>query len=494
MLVGGIALMVSLYLLGMTEVDPGTIKIIAIIGSLGILIGAFIALGWLPKSIKAPGGIEVGFADDVGIYAESYYQEAITLDRPQAEKTLDAAIEEERRAYAARQDVPGRDAPEFDTLQDKLAFKIIPVSDRMAPMYLLDPHFRVVDWNNAFSLAFDWTLEGRRGKSVLEWVYYLDNYKEVLDHGVEAFKDPANFPNIDIETITYTSMRYGTFDATKRAYKIPADNGRDVLGWLIILELLFRDRHEKIKFQGDLVRLDGIDNMWTEYSITYDRVLLNTNVYHELLDEMIGGRGNFPAIPDNARVLDLGAGTGNITERLANMNKGFTIVALDNNSAMLELLKSKCITHLVDDDQQPGVVVRKQDITSLFGLRDGYFDCAILNNVLYSLSDPKSCLAEVRRVLRKGGEIRISGPKRDTDLDLLFDRIKADIVDKRLFDKLKSEYEHVRKINNLRLKPFLFKWTNEEVEDLLMQAGFSEVTYSTDCAYAGQAMIVGARK
>ena len=170
MLIGGIALMVSLYLLGENKADGETITIVAVIGSFGLLIGAFIGLEWLPKSIKGPGGIEVEFAEDVGIYTESYYQEAITLDRPQAEKVLDATIEEERRAYAARQQVPGLDAPEFDTLQDKLAYKIIPVSDRMAPMYLLDPHFSVVDWNNAFSLSCDWTLEGRRGKRVLEWV------------------------------------------------------------------------------------------------------------------------------------------------------------------------------------------------------------------------------------------------------------------------------------------------------------------------------------
>ena len=39
----------------------------------------------------------------------------------------------------------------------------------MSPMYLLDEGFRIVDWNFAFSLAFDRSMEGRRGLSVREW-------------------------------------------------------------------------------------------------------------------------------------------------------------------------------------------------------------------------------------------------------------------------------------------------------------------------------------
>ena len=361
-------------------------------------------------------------------------------------------------------------------------------------MYLLDRDFRIVDWNNAFRLAFDGTMEGRRGVSVLEWTYFLDNYEEVLDHGVAAFSDPDNFPNVDVESIKFTSSRYGIFDAVKREYKFCDDNGTDILGWLIILELAFRESGERSNFQLDLIRVVSLDDMWTEYSISYDRVLPNTTAYGELLDEMLGENGGLNQVPENSRVLDLGAGTGNISARLARQDRGMIIVAMDNNSAMPDMLRAKCAIYLREDDKQPGVIPIKQDITKLFGLKDDYFDTAILNNVLYSLSEPLACLKEVHRVLQPGGDIRLSGPKKDTDLNVLFDRIRADLEERGLFSKLERHYEHVRMMNQLRLRPLLHRWTVDDVANILMDAGFSEITYKTDQAYAGQAMILGARK
>ena len=98
-------------------------------------------------------------------------------------------------------------------------------------MYLLDNAYRIIDWNDAFTIAFDRTMEGRKGRSVLEWTYFLDNYEEVLDHGVEVFGDAEKVPPIDVEKIEYTSQRYGKLTATKRAYPIPDDRGRAWHGW-----------------------------------------------------------------------------------------------------------------------------------------------------------------------------------------------------------------------------------------------------------------------
>ena len=489
MLVSSIVICTSIYFAIEKISEKEIIITLLIFGGVGFVIGIIILIGLLPSAIRAP-GIEVDFENE----AAKYYAESVEIEANHEARSLDAKVEEERQAYAAKKDVPGDNAPTFDVLKRRLVFNIIPVSDRMVPMYLLDDHFRIVDWNNAFSLAFDKTMEGRRGQNVLEWTYFLDNYKEVLDHGVETFKDPSALPNIDVEDITYTSTRYGTFDAKKRAYKIPSDDGDTLLGWLVILELMFRNPGKKKQFSEELIRLEGIDNLWTEYSISYDRVLLNTNVYNELLDTMVGEIGELAEIPNNSRVLDLGAGTGNITERLAKSRKELVVVALDNNSAMIEILKSKCIEYLSDDDQYPGVIVRKQDVTSLFGLKDDYFNYVILNNVLYSLPDPIGCLREIYRVLETGGEVRISGPKSNTDLEVLFEQIKTDLTERRLFAKLRKEFDHVRRINRLRLRPFLYQWNVTDVEDMLSETGFSRITYSSEEAYAGQAMIVGAVK
>ena len=102
-------------------------------------------------------------------------------------------------------------------------------------------------------------------------------------------------------------------------------------------------------------------------------------------------------------------------------------------------------------------------------------------------------IAAVARVLKPNGEIRVSGPKEDTDLDVLFERIAQDLRARMVYDKFEQDYKHVRTINNLRLRPMLYKWTVSDVQELLFKAGF-EPTRETDDAYAGQAMIVGARK
>jgi hypothetical protein len=53
-----------------------------------------------------------------------------------------------------------------------------------------------------------------------------------------------------------------------------------------------------------------------------------------------------------------------------------------------------------------------------------------MKNVLYSLSDPISCLEQVHLVLKRGGEVRISGPQRRTQLSRLMRRIKVDLEEK----------------------------------------------------------------
>ena len=62
------------------------------------------------------------------------------------------------------------------------------------------------------------------------------------------------------------------------------------------------------------------------------------------------------------------------------------------------------------------------------------------------------------------------------------------------FDNVaRQKFEKVRLINEMYLKPRLNRWTIEELCDLLKSAGFREITGIVK-AYAGQAVIVAARK
>lgn len=451
-------------------------------GLLFVFTGAFLIGGYSLRGLKLPGGGEIDFERPISQPTESAPR-----------KELPQEVKEERQKHADNLALPGSDAPAFNVLSDFAGLGAVPVADPMVPMYVLDKNYRILDWNEAFSLAFDRTMEGRRGMSVLEWVYFLDNYEQVLDHGVKTFGKIDNLPPIDIEPIEYTSMRYGKIRAMKRAYQLPSDEGL-YSGWLVILDLSFGNADTGSAFHLDLITLLQNSLMWSEYATSYDLVLTNTNVYLKLLQEMMGEDGHLGKIPETARILDLGAGTGNITKHLADQSRHRVIFAIENNRTMLNLLKYKCEPYLRQDDQEGGVIALKQDIGTLYGLNENYFDYALMNNVLYSLNDPSSCLKEVCRVLKKGGEMRVSGPKKQTNLDRLFHQIKSELESKPGFESLREHYDRVERINRQYLSRMLFKWTVSDVEKMLLDAGLSKIVYSTEKAYGGQSMIVAARK
>ena len=418
---------------------------------------------------------------------------------PMAPRELPREVELQCRDYAAQkeQQLPGRFAAAFQLLEEKLAFTVTPCADPMTPMYLLDRNFRVIDWNIAFSLCFDRTLEGRRGQSILEWTYFLDNYEDVLNHGIGAFGEGKELPRIDIEDIRYTSQRYGPINGTKRAYQIPDDDG-SCLGWLITIKPSFGTSEMATLHQADMFSALRKDLMWSEYALCYDKVLNNSLIYPALINTLIGHHNPGPApIPEGTVVLDLGAGTGNLTYLLAERSARRLVVSIDSNTMMLNVLRQKCEPFLREDDQGPGVIAIKQDISSLYGLNDGFFDYVVLNNVLYSLEPEaaKACLEEVYRVLKPGGELRFSEPRKGNKLSKVLEQIDRDLKRNNRYAGLEKEYHKVRQINEASLAPMLHRWSLEEIQEILRgDIGFTRVTYATDNVYAGQSMLVCVQK
>lgn len=382
-------------------------------------------------------------------------------------KTLPPQQLKQREQYAIQHPPPASDAPEYDSVADIPDIGVIPGADATVPMYVLDKYFRIIDWNDAFSLAFDRTMEGRRGQGALEWVYFLDNFEQVLEHGRTTFSDPANLPNFDIETIRYTGVRYGALTATKRAFKFWDDSG-EYAGWVIILELSFAEPSKQELFFSEMLSALEDRLWWSKYAVSYDKVLMNSPLYLDLLDLIAGDGQRLAEIKAGARVLDLGAGTGNIAKHLA--ERGCTVYALENNRTMLNLIRQKCNGLLTKDEDKAGILLLKQDVRSLFGLRDDYFDYVIANHVLYTLDDARSCVSEIVRVLKPGGEVRVSGPRKGFDIDRLFASLKKGLQDKGKLEEVKEHFQNAYEINKKILEPHLRQWSETDIMTMLKEA------------------------
>jgi len=99
------------------------------------------------------------------------------------------------------------------------------------------------------------------------------------------------------------------------------------------------------------------------------------------------------------RVLEVGAGTGSITERYAG---GRTVVAIDRSPW--------CVAHLTERFAgSPNVTVRQADLVDL--LDDGErFDSVVMINVLEHIPDDVDALVTMRRLLEPDGRVVVYVP------------------------------------------------------------------------------------
>ena len=186
-----------------------------------------------------------------------------------------AAEHQQREVKRDESPLPGVSDSQLPS-SELLQYRLMTLTDPMTPVYLLDASLLIVDSNEACSLAFDGTIEEKRHRHILEWVNFLDNGEEVAQRGRADFSESDNQPSIHVEEMCYTSERYGALTAMKRAYRLHTDDGRSVLGWLVVLDLRFDDREREMQYQQDLVTRLSAYHLWSEYAFVSDRVLSRT--------------------------------------------------------------------------------------------------------------------------------------------------------------------------------------------------------------------------
>ena len=236
--------------------------------------------------------------------------------------------------------------------------------------------------------------------------------------------------------------------------------------------------------------------LWEIYSYFYGLSLTNLFPYRRLLEDLNGALH----LKEGESVLDAGCGPGLLIERVlqANSGKSISVTGVDLSRRMIERARRTC--------KSPNVRLQVADLNKGLEFPDGSFDKVVCSNTLYALENPRSTVAEFRRVLRPEGMVTISNPKPNAGEKEL---VKAHIAE---INRLTPARRRARYIaTTIVLIPvhlaviainivisrkgrssnyhFLDK---DELERILRETGFKNIRISS--CYAGQNWLVTADK
>lgn len=338
-----------------------------------------------------------------------------------------------------------------------------PILDLVGPSYLLDNVFHFLDWNTSFDLLVARPLGLRRGTHVKTFLEKLKNWDQVRKRSNEKFP-PGRDPLVDIETLVYESTDYGVIVFEKIAGQILGDNGQ-LKAWCINLNISSVQKKSSLwrNVESNLSR----DLNWSRYAISYDKVIAKFPDYQQLVDMVVKKVG--PAL----RCADLGCGTGNVTLRLLTDNIYTTVLAVDKNESMLDALQKKIDASSDKDRFKERTTLYKGDITTCLREQSSCsLDACIMLNVIFALQDPASALAEVYRVLSTGGILSLSTSHHETDIDALFNQVKAGLVEQHHWSDAtevawKGAYER-----NVAMKDLIQRDSKEDILNYVTTAGF----------------------
>src|SRR5262245_602326 len=129
--------------------------------------------------------------------------------------------------------------------------------------------------------------------------------------------------------------------------------------------------------------------IWETYAISYDLVLNELDFYCEVINRHCRAL----SVKGINRVIDIGAGTGNVTIPL--LKKGLAVTAVDISRAMLDRMRTK-LAKL----SRETLTILQQDAKDLSALADSSFDGVNILLALFDMSHPVAALNEAIRVLR----------------------------------------------------------------------------------------------
>lgn len=205
--------------------------------------------------------------------------------------------------------------------------------------------------------------------------------------------------------------------------------------------------------------------IWESYAISYDRVLPEVDFYVAAVCRHIEAMTG----PGVNNVIEIGAGTGNVTVKL--LEAGRRVTAVDNSRAMLGRLRRKVRDRNMDD-----ITIVEQNAEHLSHWPDNCFDGVSILLALYDMIHPLRALEEAVRVLRPGGTFIVTEPKYCFELQPLIDEGARILKEKKLLEELRGDWKRVTS-SNKALNPTdrEDRLRAEDIEELLIRSGWENV-------------------
>jgi ubiquinone/menaquinone biosynthesis C-methylase UbiE len=215
---------------------------------------------------------------------------------------------------------------------------------------------------------------------------------------------------------------------------------------------------------------------------------------------------------DNDDVLDLGSGVGTLAIQLAlqsNCPKALSITSLDYVREAFYRAKSRLANIQTPRAFQVFYVDADLDLLhdeQRIPIKSNSFDAVVGSFLLSYLENPILVLMEIYRLLRPGGRLVISSLCRDADISKLYVEsvaelsLKTDDVGLPGFDRSKlpnaarNFLNDAAKILDLEDAGAFRFWDPSDLGNLVIDAGFSEVTKDSSLGVPPQASVVSARK
>ena len=115
------------------------------------------------------------------------------------------------------------------------------------------------------------------------------------------------------------------------------------------------------------------------------------------------------AVPERGQVLDVSCGTGNPTiEILRRMSDGSRLIAIDESSAMLDVVRRKVAE--LGPLGKKGVFFRTESALPRLSFADDVYDLVVCNLGLPDMPSIEAALRDFARVAKPGGEVRCTLP------------------------------------------------------------------------------------